>query len=154
MLRSIWTLWYCMKKAFRMKSGTTKNYISKMENNKTLRSSSSSTNARFSLKIDDPELGALEIATLEYQDGLWIFQYSEAFRNQSKYSRLIGFSDLSKVYRSDVLWPFFKIRIPGLKQPMVQEVLEAENISKSDEVSLLRRFGRRNISNPYLLEPV
>lgn len=118
-----------------------------------LTGSSSSTNVRFSLKIDDPELGALEIGTLEFKDGLWIFQYSEAFRNQNKYSRLIGFSDLSKVYRSEVLWPFFKIRIPGLKQPMVQEVLKAENISQSDEASLLRRFGRKNISNPYLLEP-
>lgn len=115
--------------------------------------STSTTNARFSLKIDDPELGALEIGTLEFQDGLWIFQYSEAFRNQSKYSRLVGFSDLSKVYRSEVLWPFFKIRIPGLKQPMVQEVIQAEKIDQNDEASLLRRFGRKNISNPYLLEP-
>lgn len=115
--------------------------------------STSTTIARFSLIIDDPELGALEIGTLEFQDGLWIFQYSEAFRNQSKYSRLVGFSDLSKVYRSEVLWPFFKIRIPGLKQPMVQEVIQAEKIDQNDEASLLRRFGRKNISNPYLLEP-
>lgn len=115
--------------------------------------SSSSTDVRFVLKIDDAALGSLEIGTLDFKDGLWIFQYSEAFRNQSKYSRLVGFSDLSRVYRSDVLWPFFKIRIPGLKQPMVQEVIKAENINQNDEASLLKRFGRKNISNPYLLEP-
>ncbi|MCB9283015.1 MAG: hypothetical protein H6563_02990 [Lewinellaceae bacterium] len=116
-------------------------------------SGSESQNVRFILKIDDLELGILEIGILEFKDGLWIFQYSEAFKNQSKYSKVIGFSDLSKVYKSDVLWPFFKIRIPGLKQPMVQEVLKAENINQNDEASLLKRFGRKNISNPYLLEP-
>jgi len=110
------------------------------------------SNATFILKINDKETGELIIGTLEFSDNFWIFKYSETFKQQQKYRRLTGFSELDKVYKREVLWPFFKIRIPGLKQPLVQKILEEEDINKSDEVSLLKRFGRRNISNPYLLE--
>lgn len=101
----------------------------------------------FVLKVD-----ILTIGTLKFSNGFWFFQYSDAFRNQKEYNRLVGFSDLNKVYESEVLWPFFKIRIPGLKQPMVKEIIEAEKINKNDEASLLKRFGKHNISNPYILE--
>jgi len=98
------------------------------------------------------KIGNLEIGYLTVEDGFWTFVYSEDFKNQDKYGRLIGFSELDKTYKSEVLWPFFKIRIPGLKQPMIQEILENENIDESDEISLLSRFGRRITSNPYILE--
>lgn len=49
-----------------------------------------------------------------------------------------------KTYKSEELWPFFRIRIPGLEQPSVQEILERENIDKNDEVELLKRFGKNN----------
>jgi len=101
------------------------------------------------LKIEE-----LEIGYLKYEKGLWTFRYSEDFRNQKVYSRIVGFSNLNKVYESDFLWPFFKLRIPGLKQPMVQEILAEENIDKTNVPFLLKRFGRQNISNPYILEPV
>ena len=98
-------------------------------------------------------IGNLEIGYLTVEDGLWTFIYADKFKEQDKYRRLVGFSDLNKTYRNEVLWPFFKKRIPGLKQPMVQEILEEENIDKNDEVSLLSRFGKRISSNPYILEP-
>ncbi|WP_421879764.1 HipA N-terminal domain-containing protein [Marinoscillum sp.] len=101
---------------------------------------------RFVLKIDD-----LEMAYLESKDDEWIFRYTEDFRNQDTYRRLTGFSDLSKEYRASELWPFFKIRIPGLKQPMIQEIIERENIDKNSEAQLLKRFGARSTTNPYLL---
>lgn len=108
-----------------------------------------STNIRFILKIKDLDVGYLTI-----EDDLWTFRYSEAFRSQTTYSRLVGFSDLYKEYQSDVLWPFFKIRIPGLKQPMIREIIESEKINENDEAGLLKRFGRRNTSNPYVLETI
>lgn len=111
-------------------------------------------NSKFILKIEDDKGKILEIGTLQYLDGKWKFQYSDTFQNQTKFRRLVGFSDLNKIYESEVLWPFFKIRIPGLKQPLVEKILEKEEIDKSDEVSLLKRFGRINISNPYVLDPV
>ena len=99
------------------------------------------------------KIGELVIGVLSVRNGYWHFKYSKEFKQQNKYSRLIGFSDLDKTYESEVLWPFFKLRIPGLKQPLIKEILEKEEIDVNDEVSLLRRFGRKNISNPYILEP-
>ena len=102
---------------------------------------------KFTLKIKSLDVGYLEI-----KEGKWIFKYSEDFKNQNSFRRLAGFSDLDKTYESEVLWPFFKIRIPGLKQPMIREILEKENLSKENEAILLKRFGRISMSNPYILE--
>lgn len=104
-------------------------------------------NIQFTLKIKELHIGYLTI-----ESGRWIFRYSEAFRAQKKYARLTGFSDLDKVYSTEDLWPFFKIRIPGLKQPMVRDIIKAENLDDSNEAVLLKRFGRKSMSNPYILE--
>jgi hypothetical protein len=104
---------------------------------------------RFTLKIDD-----LHIGYLYAEDGLWYFRYSDDFINQNQYARLTGFSDLHKIYKSEELWPFFKIRIPGLKQPMIKDIIKSEKLDGSNEAVLLRRFGWKSMSNPYLLEPV
>ncbi len=102
---------------------------------------------KFTLKLGD-----LPIGYLTFADGLWFFTYSEEFKMQTKYNRLTGFSDVNKVYKSEELWPFFKIRIPGLKQPMVKDIIRTENLDESDEAILLRRFGKKTMSNPYVLE--
>jgi HipA-like protein len=98
-------------------------------------------------------IDSLVIGYLKLEDGLWIFNYSEDFKQQKKYHRLVGFPLLDKVYKSEVLWPFFKIRIPGLKQPMIKEIIEKEKINSKSELELLKRFGGRSVSNPYLLKP-
>lgn len=104
--------------------------------------------AKFVLRVDDIKIGFLSI-----KDGEWFFKYTDEFKNRShEYNRIIGFSDLDKTYKSEVLWPFFQIRIPGLKQPAIQEILEKEKIDKGNEVALLKRFGQKSISNPYELE--
>ena len=101
---------------------------------------------RFLLSIE-----GLNIGELSYSNGLWKFRYSEDFRKQDTYRRLTGFSDLNKEYESNELWPFFKIRIPGLKQPMIQEILKDEQIDQKNEAELLKRFGTRTMTNPYVL---
>ncbi len=94
------------------------------------------------------------IGYLQFLSGKWSFQYSEEFKNQDIYHRLVGFSDLEKTYVSDELWPFFKVRIPGLKQPLVKEIIKQEKINSGDEVHLLSFFGRKSMANPYILEPL
>ena len=101
----------------------------------------------FILKIDD-----LDIGILAGQNGKWEFKYTDEFKQNSEYSRIIGFPDIYKKYTNTTLWPFFRIRIPGLKQPAVQEILEKEKIDKKNEVELLKRFGHKTIANPYILE--
>lgn len=98
--------------------------------------------------------GEAVIGFLESEKGHWKFYYSNEFKKNTELSHIVGFPDLNKVYVSDELWPFFKIRIPGLGQPRVRKTIEKENIAPDDELALLKRFGKQSISNPYLLEAV
>lgn len=107
-------------------------------------------NATFELKIDKVVIGKLHC-----EDGEWQFMYTEEFKQlRNQYNHIAGFSNLDKVYRNDTLWPFFQTRIPGLKQPVVKEILKKENINETNELELLKRFGKKTISNPYELDLV
>lgn len=103
----------------------------------------------FILKVDNINLGVLK-----HENGEWSFAYTEEFKeHKDEYNHIVGFPDLYKIYRRDTLWPFFLIRIPGLKQPAVQEIIQKEKINQESEVQLLKRFGRKTIANPYELLP-
>lgn len=103
--------------------------------------------AKFILMVDD-----IRIGTLYCEKGQWYFKYTDDFKSHSDvYTRITGFPDLNRTYKSDILWPFFQIRIPGLKQPAIRKILEKENIDKANEVALLKRFGQKTITNPYEL---
>ena len=102
--------------------------------------------AEFKLKYK-----SLTIGFLELDDGVWKFSYSEAFKNQDDLRPLVQFPNKDKTYKSEELWPFFTTRIPGLKQPKIQQIIELEDIDRSNEVELLKRFGKETISNPYKL---
>lgn len=95
--------------------------------------------------------GTLPIGSLTYEDGLWTFAYSDEFKKRLDLRPIVQFPDREKVYRSDELWPFFGMRIPSLKQPAVEKLVAEEHIDPSDRAELLKRFGRRTISNPYEL---
>lgn len=108
-----------------------------------------SEKATFHLKVDGFVLGILKC-----EKGLWHFKYTDEFKSKAdKYNRIIGFPDLSKEYISESLWPFFRIRIPGLKQPVIQEIIQKEHLDIENEAELLKRFGERTIANPYILNP-
>ena len=103
--------------------------------------------AKFILSVDK-----IEIGILSSKEGEWWFKYSDEFKKfEDKYNRIIGFPDLNKIYKSKFLWPFFKIRIPGLKQPAIREIIAKENIDDSNEAALLKRFGKKTIANQYEL---
>lgn len=104
-------------------------------------------NATFFLKVDN-----ITIGTLHCENGVWEFKYTEEFKKHNDYNLITGFPDINKVYREKTLWPFFRIRIPGLKQPAVQEIIKKEHIDQENEVSLLKSFGQKTISNPYELK--
>jgi len=103
----------------------------------------------FFLKVDNHTLGVLIS-----DKGEWLFKYTDEFKKlQDQYKTIVGFPDLNKEYHSELLWPFFQIRIPGLKQPAIKEIIAKENINEKNEAALLKRFGRKSISNPYELLP-
>ena len=124
-----------------------KKWFSKGDNELTI--SPKEETGTFILKVDDINLGILK-----HENGEWTFKYTQEFQNRSnEYNHIVGFPKLDKVYHSETLWPFFLIRIPGLKQPAVQEIIRKENIDKDNEVQLLKRFGLKTIANPYELHP-
>ena len=93
----------------------------------------------------------LEVGHLWLRDGKWHFEYADAFRHKEDVYPIINFPRLDKPYESEALWPFFAIRIPGLKQPAIQRILREENIDARNEAQLLKRFGETTIANPFTL---
>lgn len=95
--------------------------------------------------------GDLTIGFLDLVDGTWTFRYSNIFKSQNNIKPLANFPNKDKEYASESLYPFFLSRIPGLKQPKVQKILEKEHLDEKNEVVLLKRFGELSISNPFRL---
>ena len=99
-------------------------------------------------------IGALEVGTLRTDSGVWVFQYSDAFRTQREIKPIVNFPVTDREYRSRTLWPFFVRRIPSPQQPVVREFVEKQPGGNADEGQLLREFGERSIANPFRLVPV
>jgi HipA-like protein len=93
----------------------------------------------------------LPIGYLNHSDGKWEFHYSEEFKNQNRIDVLVDFPKKDRKYEESYLWPFFSHRIPGLGQPQIQEIIKHENLNPKNEIDLLRRFGRKSITNPFEL---
>lgn len=97
-------------------------------------------------------LGNLPVGELSCQEGTWTFSYTKQFIAKSdEFYPIVGFPDLNKTYQSESLWPFFLVRIPGLGQPAVKEIIEEEKLDVNNKAQLLKRFGRSTLSNPFLL---
>jgi HipA-like protein len=95
--------------------------------------------------------GNIEVGTLELVEGLWKFRYSDEFQKGNKLRAITEFPDFDREYVSPELWPFFAMRIPSLKQAEIKAIVEKEHIDEHDEATLLRRFGRRTVANPFEL---
>ncbi|MEI8376767.1 MAG: HipA N-terminal domain-containing protein [Planctomycetota bacterium] len=95
--------------------------------------------------------GRIEVGTLELLDGIWKFRYSDEFRKGNHLRAITEFPDPTREYASSELWPFFAMRIPSLKQAEIRAIVEREHIDEHDEATLLRRFGRRTVANPFEL---
>lgn len=97
----------------------------------------------------------LPIGSLELTDGIWVFTYSPQFRRQvaspGGLAPLVDFPDPNKVYRSPDLWPFFIARIPSVAQPQVLAEIKQRGLDERSAPQLLRAFGEKVISNPFLL---
>ena len=93
----------------------------------------------------DLYLGSLLVGVLTYEDGEWRFAYSDDYKAQDKYEPLVNFPNLTQEYKSDQLWPFFASRLPG-----VSELKENER-ETTDILTLLKKYGRHVITNPYKL---
>jgi len=97
-------------------------------------------------------IGNIPVGELTCEAGQWTFAYTQQFKaRRDEFYPIVGFPDLDEIYQSDQLWPFFLVRIPGLGQPEVQETIAKEKLDATNEAQLLRRFGERTITNPFVL---
>ncbi len=97
---------------------------------------------------------SLLIGELQFKNNKWFFSYSLEFKSQNDFKPLLEFPNIEKQYSTEELWPFFAYRIPGLKQPIVQEKIVKDNIDIDDIPTLLKTFGKQAIFNPFILESV
>jgi HipA-like protein len=95
---------------------------------------------------------SLIIGKLVFEDGKWSFFYTEDFKNQTQLKTISDFPDIDKNYQEEVLWPFFASRIPTKNQPMVLDAISQNLISSFDDLTMLEKFGKKTITNPFILE--
>jgi HipA-like protein len=95
--------------------------------------------------------GEMEVGYLNFENGIWIFEYSDKFNSQNEIDVLVDFPKKGVKYQSKELWPFFAHRIPGLGQPKVKAIIEKEEIDSKNQIALLKRFGKKSITNPFEL---
>jgi HipA-like protein len=93
-------------------------------------------------------LGKLLVGTLTYSDRMWYFSYSDEFKMQNDILPLTNFPSKDKEYSTTQLWPFFSSRIPSNAQLQIDKDTPQENV-----VTLLRKFGRKTVANPFELKP-
>ncbi len=93
--------------------------------------------------------GKLLVGTRYDSDVMGSFSYINDFKVQNRILPLTNFPQKDKEYSSRELWPFFTSRIPSNSQLQLDKEKPKEDI-----ISLLRRFGRRTIANPYEIHPV
>ena len=104
--------------------------------------------ASFLLVYTPPKESALKVGRLDFDGELWSFRYDEEYKLREDLRPIEGFSDLEKVYRSPVLFPFFAVRIPNESRADVQQRLDEDKESGREQSDLLRLFGRRVVSSP------
>ena len=85
------------------------------------------------------------VGVLYKENGLWVFEYSDAFKKQTKYRPIVNFSNKNKKYVSKELFPFFTSRLPGKGQ------LKLKKEDKCDVDTLLKRYGEHSATNPFVL---
>ncbi len=93
-------------------------------------------------------IGELPIGTLKLEKGIWVFNYSNEFKNQFIYKPLTEFPDIDKEYKSRDLWPFFLSRIPAANNINIVN----RGYQEVDLVGLLKNFGSKTTTNPYTLQ--
>jgi hypothetical protein len=99
----------------------------------------------------------LLIGTLSFRANKWVFAYSQEFKEQDRIATLFPFPDKNAIYRSENLWPFFESRIPSKERIESDSyfgnpVFIHEPVLHKRQALLLKAFGERTITNPFVLK--
>lgn len=97
---------------------------------------------------------SITVGTLTREGDRYVFRYSPDYVADRTMRPLRAFPSFNREFQSEVLWPFFAVRIPSSKRPEVRRILEDEQLDENDQIELLKRLGRRTVSNPFELRPL
>lgn len=85
------------------------------------------------------------IGELSCEGGAFVFRYEPDYEGPP----ISAFPRKDRLYRSDVLWPFFEVRMPPTSRKDVQDVMK--NVDSGDPLAMLEALGGRSVTNPYEL---
>lgn len=87
----------------------------------------------------------------------YVFRYLASFQEAHEHGleALLAFPDVAKVYRSDLLFPFFENRLMRKSRPDYTEYVEGLGLDPvtSDEMAILGRSGGERATDSFLLVP-
>jgi HipA-like protein len=99
-----------------------------------------------------PDGRRMLVGSLTFEDGEYVFRYSDGFKRQTDVPPIGAFPDPNEEYRSPDLFPFFDVRLPPIDRADVRRVVLERHIDPEDKFHLLGELARRTVTSPYDLE--
>jgi len=85
------------------------------------------------------------IGELSCEGDAFVFRYEPSYDGPPT----SAFPDKDSPYKSDVLWPFFEVRVPPTSRKDVQDVMS--RVNADDPLEVLAVLGGVSVTNPYEL---
>ena len=89
--------------------------------------------------------GSVLVGRLYKEDDEFVFQYDAGYVGEP----ISAFPLVDREYRSDVLWPFFAVRIPPLEREDVQKTISDLSLRRNQTIEILDAVARLSATNPY-----
>ena len=91
----------------------------------------------------------VHVGILSQEGKEFVFRYDERFQHREDVPPISAFPDKTKEYRSEMLWPFFEVRLPPLDRPDIASQVKDRNVDQDDVLTLLAEFGQKTVTTPY-----
>ncbi|MEM6558924.1 MAG: HipA N-terminal domain-containing protein [Myxococcota bacterium] len=90
----------------------------------------------------------MTVGRLTVRPGVFVFEYAEDFKNRGL-PAIPSLPDVDRAYESEVLFPFFQVRLPPKSRADVADAIAERQISTDDTFEMLRVLGERSVASPY-----
>ncbi len=105
----------------------------------------------------DPESRIQYTVGQLFKNGQYEFKYTDDIEEAKEhgFEPLISFEDISKKYKSNILFPVFSSRLPDKKRKDINHILNKYGLTEYDEYCLLKKSGAKlPIDNLKFVEPL
>lgn len=101
-------------------------------------------------------LGAL---CRDKKNNMYYFKLNEDYINKAKECgfspAILPFSDVNKIYESNILFPLFRVRVPNIENyddEDLEELLEEYDMEEYDEFEFLKKTKGKLMTDNFILE--